>query len=189
MFVQIITGKISDKAALRARFDDWEQNVGPGAIGALGSTTGVTPDGTGVIVGRFDTPENARRNNDRPEQGAWWAETEKVFTGPVTFWDSDDADVAFGNPSDDAGFVQLMHYTVTDRARLEALEKEMTAEIESARPDVLGGLRAWHNDGTVTEVIYFTSEAEARAGEKKELPPEAAEAMQNYMELAQDTTY
>ncbi|MCA1832843.1 MAG: hypothetical protein LC750_08985, partial [Actinobacteria bacterium] len=41
----------------------------------------------------------------------------------------------------------------------------------------------------VTEVIYFTSEAEARAGEKKELPPEAAEAMQNYMELAQDTTY
>lgn len=45
------------------------------------------------------------------------------------------------------------------------------------RPDVMGSVRAVYGDGEFSEFIYFSSEAEARAGEKQELPPEAAEIM------------
>ena len=32
----------------------------------------MTADGRMVALVRFDSEEAARRNSDRPEQGAWW---------------------------------------------------------------------------------------------------------------------
>ena len=40
------------------------------------------------------------------------------------------------------------------------------------RPDVVGSVEALHDGGAYTMVLYFTSEAEAREGERKEVPPE-----------------
>jgi hypothetical protein len=57
---------------------------------------------------RFDSAEVARRNSERPEQGAWWAETEKCFDGPVTFFDCPQVDVWMQGGSDDAGFVHVV---------------------------------------------------------------------------------
>ena len=42
MFVQVITGKVTDAAAVRAAFDRWLDELAPGAKGWLGSTAGVT---------------------------------------------------------------------------------------------------------------------------------------------------
>ena len=42
MFVQVITGKVTDTAAVRAAFDRWLEELAPGAKGWLGSTAGVT---------------------------------------------------------------------------------------------------------------------------------------------------
>jgi hypothetical protein len=39
------------------------------------------------------------------------------------------------------------------------------------RPDILGSVAVLHPGGDYTMCIYFTSEAEAREGERKEPPP------------------
>ena len=56
--------------------------------------------------------------------------------------------------------------TATDKAKAKASEKDMTPTLESMRPDILGGITAWDGDWWC-QAIYFTSEAEAREGEKK----------------------
>lgn len=40
------------------------------------------------------------------------------------------------------------------------------------RPDIIGSVAADHDGGAYTMALYFTSEAEAREGERKETPPE-----------------
>jgi hypothetical protein len=118
---------------------------------------------------RFESEGAARANGERTEQSQWWAETEKCFVGDVAFRDFTDVETLFDGGSDDAGFVQVMQYRVTDRARLRELEQGMLEQMRSARPDVIGSVRMWDGDRCV-DVVYFTSEAEARAGEEKEMP-------------------
>lgn len=40
------------------------------------------------------------------------------------------------------------------------------------RSDILGSVSSGHDDGRWTQVIHFTSEVDARAGERKEPPAE-----------------
>ena len=108
MFVQVIEGKVSDKAGLRRQMDRWEAELRPGAAGFLGSTGGVTDDGVGFAVARFESADAARANSERPQQGEWWAETEKCYDGPVSFTDSEDVEEFLSGGSNDAGFVQVM---------------------------------------------------------------------------------
>jgi hypothetical protein len=173
MFVQVITGKVSDAAGARAALDRWVQELAPGADGWLGSTSGVTDDGELVAIARFESEEAARRNSDRPEQGEWWADTAKLFDGEATFRDSEKVtpDVR-GNP-DEAGFVQVMQGEQgPDADRAQELMNENPDEWAAFRPEIIGSLGITHSDGTWSMVLYFTSEAEAREGERKEPPPE-----------------
>jgi len=184
MFVQVIKGKVSDPSSVRAALDKWTNELAPGATGWLGSTTGVTDDGTLVAVARFDTEENARRNSDRPEQGRWWAETERMFDGEVTFADSTDVDDYVVGDPDTAGFVQVMQGQVTDLARARELMRERPDNFSQVRPDILALLDLAHQDGRWTTVAYFTSEAEARERESQDPPPEFAEMMKELMALS-----
>jgi hypothetical protein len=175
MFIQVITGKTTDPEAFAARGESWETEIKPGAKGFLGSTSGLTEDGRFIVVARFDSPESAQANNDRPEQAAWWAVTEKVVEG-VEFKNSTDIVTLLGGGSDDAGFVQVMRGRVTDAAKLAELRKDlatMEKVFSEARPDVVGETIALHDDGTYTDVVYFTSQTEARANEAKEMPADA----------------
>jgi hypothetical protein len=46
---------------------------------------------------------------------------------------------------------------------------------------VIGEVVAIHDDGAgYTDIVYFSSEAEARANEKKEMPAEAQAMMQEF---------
>lgn len=178
MFVQVINGKVSDGGALKALADRWYAEVRPGATGFLGSTGGVTAEGEAVVLARFDSAEAARQNSDRPEQGAWWSEAEKCFTGEVAFTDFDDVILLRNGGSDDAGFVQVMLGTTSDAGR----EREMTRQLESVsgdfRPDLMGGVVGVNDDGTFAQAFYFRSEAEAREGEKQEMPEEFRSSME-----------
>ena len=174
MFIQVIQGRISDATGLKRQMDRWREELLPGAAGYLGSTFGVTADGEAIGIARFESADAAARNSDRPEQGAWWSETEKLFSGPVTFHDTDEVDVFLAGGSDDAGFVQVMQGQITDLARLQKAEEEGKELLAAHRPDLIGSIRARYGDGEFTDVAYFTSEAEARAGEAKPLPDEAA---------------
>ena len=76
MFVQVIQGHVSNATQMRAQLDKWVEQVAPGAVGWLGSTSGVTGDGTLIALARFESAEAARQNSDRPQQTAWWEQTE-----------------------------------------------------------------------------------------------------------------
>jgi hypothetical protein len=188
MFVQVIRGRTGDPAALRQRMDVWMAELMPGATGFLGSTEGVTDNGEFFGLARFESEDAARRNSDRPEQTAWWKETEPLFDGPVTFKDTSDVELFLGGGSDDAGFVQVMEGQV-DRSRLEEAEAPLMDRLSELRPDVIGSVRAWHDDGTFTHVIYFTSEEAARQGESQPPPDDLVKAMEGFEGLFGDIRY
>ena len=187
MFVQLMQGKTSDKEGLRRQFDRWTSDLRPGATGFLGSTGGVTEDGTAFITARFESEEAAQANSNRPEQGEWWAETEKLFDGPVDFTNSTDVQVQLEPPAK-AGFVQVIQSRVKDRERLEELNKRFEAEMANARPDVVGMVTLWDGD-LARDIVYFSSEGEAREGEQQDLPAEFNEVMSEYDSLAEDMKY
>jgi hypothetical protein len=179
MFAQVIEGRTSNPEGLLAAMDRWKAELEPGSIGWLGSTMGVTEDGRAVAVARFESAEAAERNSQRPEQSRWWEETARLFEGEVTFRDSEDVTVDQQGDLDQAGFVQVMQGRVTDAQRAKEVMAQIPVEQMAAfRPDVLGSMVIGHADGMWTQVIYFTSEAAAREGERKEPPRE----FQNMME-------
>lgn len=183
MFAQIIRAKVSDPGAVRPVVDRWMKELGPNATGWLGSTGGVTEDGQLFVLVRFESEEAARANSDKPEQGKWWAEMEKLFDGEAAFQDSNDVQVDTSGDPDAAGFVQVMSGQVTDPERVKQLMADQP-DMRALRPDILGSVTVNHDEGKWTMVIYFKSEAEAREGEAKEMPPEALKAMEEMQSLS-----
>jgi hypothetical protein len=172
VFAQIVQGRATDPAGLKKQFERWIQDVKPGAQGFLGSTAGVTSGGEFITA-----------NSDRPEQGAWWEETSQYLEDPM-FHDCTLVDVFGGGGSDDAGFVQVIQGKVKDVEKSRDLDARMEPRMREARPDVIGGVNAWHPDnGRFTTFIYFTSEAEARAKEKE---MESDESLGEYMREMQE---
>jgi hypothetical protein len=189
MFVQVIQGRVSDPTEFRAALDRWLSDLAPGATGWLGSTSGVTPDGIMVALARFESEQAARRNSDRPEQGQWWSDTAKLFAEEPTFRDSVEVVTGMRGGSDDAGFVQIIQGRATNLQRLRELTEQADKVLADLRPDVVGGLVALHGDGTFTQAMYFTSEAAAREGERKEPPAEFKPLMDEQMSLVSDVTF
>jgi hypothetical protein len=176
MFVQVIQGRVSDAAQVRAKLDSWVAEVAPGAVGWLGSTAGVTDDGRAIALVRFESEEAAQQNGDRPEQTAWWNEMAALFTGEPEFHNSTSVNVDTSGDPSDAGFVQVMQGRTSDPDRARELANQPT-DIRAFRPDILGSVTVDHDVDAWTMAIYFTSEEAAREGEKKEPPPEMQEMM------------
>ncbi|MFC7361267.1 hypothetical protein [Nocardioides astragali] len=190
MFVQVIEGPVSDPQQAKTLLDRWVTELGPTADGWLGSTAGVTDDGTFVALARFESEEAARRNSDRPEQGEWWAQMAEVFTSEPEFHDSTEVDVDDHGDLDSAGFVQVMQGRTSDPQRARELMNDDNPEWQTYRPDVLGSLSAVHDGDAWTMAIYFSSEDEARAGEQKEPPESIRKAMAEVDSLTVgDTSY
>jgi len=183
MFVQVIRGKAKDADALKAAGQKWQDELRPGAKGYLGVTTGVADDGTAVTLVRFESEAAAQANSERPEQNKWFEENIAPNLTDVTFYNCPTVDLFAGGGSDAAGFVQVMFYKPNDVEALRALAKSFE-NVAGDRPDILGGVLAVATDGTVIDTNYFTSEAEARANEKKEMSPEMQATMQKLGEIA-----
>ena len=183
MFVQVIQGRTGKPEEVHAALERWLTELAPGAAGWLGSTGGVTDDGRMIALARFESADAARRNSERPEQDRWWRETASLLDGDVGFADSEDVTLDLvGNP-DEAGFVQIMRGHGTDMARARELMTQDSDKWAAFRPEILGTVAAGHPDGGYTVAIYFTSEADARAGERKEPPPELAAQMEEMNKL------
>lgn len=178
MFIQVIHGKTTDPEALHERLDIWDRDLRPGASGYLGSTAGCTPDGSFIAIARFQNRALAERNSARPEQGRWWQETEKLFDGPVTFHDTEDVHVMTHGDMDSARFVQFMDGHVDDHDRAIAIEHDADSMLAELRPELLGTLTAYYDEDGFTEVAYFTSEQEARHGERTAMPQHAIDLVQ-----------
>jgi hypothetical protein len=174
VYIQVIRGKVVDTDGWHELEQRWHDELRPQAVGFLGSTEGITDDGRFVVAARFESADAARENSARPEQDAWWSDMSKVVS-EVDVHDCSQVIPMLGGGSDDAGFVQVMVGRIKDRAKFDALNAR-TAELEKVftdwRDDVLGEVLAVLDDGSgYTDVVYFRSEAEARAGEQR--PPTA----------------
>ena len=188
MFVQVIQGKVSDPDAMRAHTEKWGAEIGPGATGWLDSTAGVTDDGTGIAVVRFESEDAARRNSERPEQGEWWQTMATFYSEEPSFHDSSWVDVDEYGDLGAAGFVQVMQGKVRDVERARDLMASDTTDWPSVRPEILGTVWAGSEDGVWTMAIYFTTEEAARAGEQQAMPPETEALMQELNSLADGET-
>jgi hypothetical protein len=189
MFVQVIQSKGGDPGAIRDRMDVWVKELGPGADGWLGSTAGYGTDGSFVAVARFRDEESARANSDRTEQGEWWQATEALFSDPAVFHDYTNVKDWRGGGSDTAGFVQLIQGRSTDIKRMQELDDEMGGDAPGFRPDIIGGLTCWTDDGDFTQIVYFTSEEEARTGESQDLPEDMKAQMEEWGKLTEDVRF
>jgi hypothetical protein len=181
MFVQVIQGNSKDAAGLRKQWERWDQELKPSATGYLGSTAGVTSDGEFIALVRFEDEAAARSNSDSAEQSAWWQETSQYLEDPM-FHDCTLVDLMKAGGSDDAGFVQVIQGKVTDVDKARDLDRASQSQMNELRPDVIGGIVAWHpQNGRFTNAIYFSSEAEARAKEKESSStPEFQEFMKEW---------
>jgi hypothetical protein len=185
MFVQVIHGPVASADDAMAMLERWMDEVRPDAIGWLGTTAGVTPDGELLALVRFTSAEEAQRNADRPEQGAWWDEMEKSFTGAVTFHDCEDVAQMMDGGRDDAGFVQVLTWPGAGSLGASELADAGTAYLSRHRPDIIGGVVAISGDGTLIEAVYFTSEEDARRAEAAPRSEEAAQAGEEMDRLAE----
>jgi hypothetical protein len=190
MFVQIIEGTVHDVEALLQQTERWERDVRPGADGYLGSTSGVADGGRMVSVVRFESEAAARRNSARPEQDAWWRETSNLFGSDVSFTDATEIYLAGKGGSDDAGFVQVIRGRAKDPERLKALDNQLNEIVIQNRPEFMGGLVAWRG-ADFTYTAYFTSEEDARAGERRVegLSEEQRTMLEEWMSLMEDVRY
>ena len=182
MFIQVMEGRCRDAAGLKKQMDLWDQDLADGADGYLGSTAGVTDDGTFVGVVRFASRAQADANSQ-------WQEPSTYFDGVVAFAYYADARTWLDGGSDDAGFVQVMRGRVGDADRFRTFSQQPMDGLREMRPEVIGGTTAIADDGDFTQTIYFTSEAEAREGEKKEMPEEVQSEMQQAMGDMGDIRY
>ena len=132
----------------------------------------------------FESEEDARRNSNRPEQDRWWSETAKLFDGGATFKDSTDVIPDTVGDPDTAGFVQVMQGRGTDPDRARELMSQDSDAWAAFRPDIIGSVAVGHEGGAWTMAMYFTSEAEAREGERKEPPPELKAQMDEMAALS-----
>jgi hypothetical protein len=191
MFAQVIQGRVADVDVARAVLQRWIEQLAPTATGWLGSTAGVTPDGTFIALVRFESEEAARRNSDRPEQGRWWGEMAELFTGEVAFHDSTDVAIGFGGGSDDSGFVQIVQGRTGNVERMRKMNAiALNSPLRHLRPDLTGWILALHGGGYFTQAFYFTSEQAAREGEGREPSPEMKAQLDEEMSWKlSDTTF
>ena len=183
MFVQVIEAKAKDAEAVKERGQAWKTEVGPKAVGFLGSTAGVAEDGTFIAAARFESKEAAQKNSDLAEQTSWWEKLSQHLDD-VKFYDCEDVDVWGKGGSDDAGFVQVIQAYAKDKGKLRDVGRQMDEDGGPQRADVIGGFVAWGPDDGFSQFIYFTSEAEAREGEKSgEGPPP------EFQELVRDVRF
>lgn len=60
--------------------------------------------------------------------------------------------------------------------------------IHNFRPDVIGGMLAWHDGDRFTDTVYFTSEEEARRGEQQ-MAESAPSEFHDWGELVEDVSF
>ena len=189
MFIQVVRGRVKDAEAVVAMLDRWEHEVAPGASGFLGSTSGVSEDGTLIAVVRFESPEAARNNSDRPEQQSWWSDMSQLLDGEASFDDCPIVDDGLAGASYAAGFVQVTMCRVSDVAAARKFGAQFAEIAPRVRPDLLGFTDAFTDDGRCITTSYFSTEEAAREGEDAEMPPEHQEVFGAFRNLVSDFEY
>lgn len=188
MFVQIIEGRVQDAQRVHDGLDQWMRELSSSAQGWLGTTAGCTDDGQFVAMACFESPDAARRNSERPEQGQWWESMKSNFSGEPTFHDCPEG-FTMRDGRSGAHFVQIMKGHLRDVGRMRSLSDEAEPMLARERPDLLGELIALDPSGDFVEAAYFSDEPAAREGERKQMPDELKKLWDEEMSLTDNMSY
>jgi hypothetical protein len=170
VFIQVMQGRALDPPGIRQELNRWQRQLATDADGWLGATAGVTEDGWSVVVMYFDSERQARRSSDRPEHRAWWREASQHL-GEVAFHDAPQVRLFGDGRSDLAGYVQVIQGHIDDLERMASLGGDQEEVLAREAPHILGVTVAEHADrpGDFTQILYFTSEQDARRFEVEPL--------------------
>jgi hypothetical protein len=177
LFIQIIQGRATNPPGIRRDLGRWQRQLAADADGWLGSTTGITDDGWSITVVRFASEAHARRNRDRPEQREWWRDASQHLARVVAH-DAPKVHIFRDGGADQASFVQVIQGHSEDLERMAGLGRDQDAVLAREAPHILGVTLAEHADrpGDFTQVLYFTSEQDARNSDQERSATAAAPA-------------
>ncbi|HVM00892.1 MAG TPA: hypothetical protein VM324_16500 [Egibacteraceae bacterium] len=188
MFLRIVQARCTDEQAVRRLWKEWADAAAT-ISGWLGSTGGVTREGTLFLLSRYDSAQAARAHADSAQHAAWLEAAGAGLDGAPTVRETADVH-AVGDPEPaEAGFLQIMEARVADRRRWEEIEEGLADAFTAHRPDFVGGYRAWVSADRVCAVDYFTSEAEARAGEAKPPPPDLQAGFEQWIAMLDEIVW
>ena len=170
MFIQVMQGRATNPLGIRDELNRWQRQLATDADGWLGATAGVTEDGWSVVVMYFDSERQARRSRDRPEHRAWWQQASQHL-GEVAFHDAPQVRSFVDGRSDLAGYVQVIQGHIDDLEHMASLGGDQEEVLAREAPHILGVTVAEHADrpGDFTQILYFTSEQDARRFEGEPL--------------------
>jgi len=188
MFVWVLEGKAADPGEVGRQLGRWTVEFGDTA-GYLGATGGVTDDGRFLLFVRWQSEDAGNELLMRPDQQAWYEKFQTSFDGAIEFAETADVTTHLAGGSDAAGFVQAMKVSGVDRQRIETADREFDNIAADLRPDLIGGVRVWTAPDGFVELNYFTSEQDARDGEKQAPPPGLVERMEDFMAMIKDAEY
>ena len=163
MFIRVIQGRATNPPGIRRDLGRWQRQLAADANGWLGSTAGITEDGWSITVVHFASEAEARRNSDRPEQREWWRDASQHLAR-IAVHDASKVHTYGEGGVDEAGFVQVIQGHVDDLERMAILGYDQDKDLARNAPHILGMTVAEHTDkpGGFTQVVYFTSEQDAR---------------------------
>lgn len=75
-------------------------------------------------------------------------------------------DLLFDGGSNDTGFVQVMQGRAKDQQQMRDRQKEIEPELRKLRPDLIGGITAWHGDGSSPKLPTSRRSKDARKNEQ-----------------------
>ncbi len=182
MFIRVIQGRATNPPGIRRDLGRWQRLLAADADGWLGSTAGITEDGWSITVVRFASQAQARRNRARPEQREWWRDALQHLAR-VAVHDASEVHSYQQSDADTAGFVQVIQGHRDDLERLASLANQEVLAREA--PHLLGMTVAEHADrpGDFTQIVYFTSEQDARRFEQESLAEAEEPALKELRDL------
>lgn len=185
--VVFVRAPAPDSAEVRRAWDEWRAALAddPDA-GWRGSAAGVTA--AEELVGMVRTGPGVDPATSPAARTAWEGLV-AALGGPPAVEATADVSVVGDASASGAGFVQFMRARVADRGRLEELEAAITDDFAALRPDFLAGIRAWTAPDRLMVVDFFSSEAEARAGEARPLPAGLRASFEEWLGLLDEVEW
>lgn len=162
VFVQVITAAVADEDGVRRALAEWRRELLPGAPGYLGTTAGVTVDGTMVLITLFDSPDAAERNSDRPEQALWWDELAQYLSADPYVIDSTDVRSWKDSELDRAALVQVTIGHSPDPDALFELTDGSTGVLREL-PEIIGTSFTAFGLGGYVRTVYLSAADAASA--------------------------
>jgi hypothetical protein len=164
MFIQIIQGRATNPPGIRRDLGRWQRLLAADADGWLGSTAGITEDGWSITVVHFASAAHARRNSKRPEQREWWRDASQHLAR-VAVHEAPTVHIYRDGGAEEAGFVQVIQGHSDHLERMASLARDQDEVLAREAPHILGVTVAEHADrpGDFTQILYFTSEQDARS--------------------------